>query len=75
MAVTYNKMNKLDEAYNECQYIFHKLDKNGSHSGTVKMYAAILQRMKKYKKSKEIYCNIIKKDEYNISICREYINN
>ena len=49
MAVTYNKMNKLDLGKRECEFILNLVGKD-KHEGTLKMYAAILQRMKKYKK-------------------------
>ena len=73
MAVTYNKINKLDLAKIECEYIL-KIPGNDKHEGTLKMYAAILQRMKKYKKSKQIYIDLLTKNPKNATIITEYIS-
>ena len=73
MAVTYNKLNKVIEACKQCQFIL-KIEGKDKHEGTLKMYAAVLQRMKQYKKSKQIYTELIKNNPLDVTIVTEYIS-
>ena len=75
MAVTYNKMDRLKEGCSECERIL-KMPGYERHGAALKMYAAILQRMKRFGESKEVYNELLvnKKDNENVNVLTEYIS-